>query len=109
MYDPCMKKSMDTIIELRLYLRRDQSPSVQSPGPPFSSVLLVCSAPLSCIPECRAPRVYECVWYCAVFTVHRRSSFVRSSRVSTPAVPSARRARAQFLRIGCAPTGSCFQ
>ncbi|GBP20155.1 hypothetical protein EVAR_5585_1 [Eumeta japonica] len=39
--------------------------------------------PLSRVPECRAARVYMCVWYRAVFTLWRQSSYMRSSRVFT--------------------------
>ncbi|GBP75026.1 hypothetical protein EVAR_82445_1 [Eumeta japonica] len=54
-------------------------------GCPWPQCASVCNVLLSRIPECRASRVYEWVWYRAVVPLWRQLSYVRSSRVLTPA------------------------
>ncbi|GBP22104.1 hypothetical protein EVAR_94144_1 [Eumeta japonica] len=53
--------------------------------PVKSKITLFRSVPLSRVLECRAPQVYECVWYRAMFTVRRQLSYLRLSRVLTTA------------------------
>ncbi|GBP20816.1 hypothetical protein EVAR_14542_1 [Eumeta japonica] len=70
------------------------------PWTPFSLVCYcVCSVSLSRVPECRASCVYECVWYRAVFSVRsQQATCVRPVCSLRFTAPSARRARARFLR-----------
>ncbi|GBP14193.1 hypothetical protein EVAR_7624_1 [Eumeta japonica] len=63
----------------------DNQISLKPNSLPATPILINRGAPIKLVPEYRAPRMYKCVWYRTVFTVRQQSSYVRSSRVFTPA------------------------
>ncbi|GBP82212.1 hypothetical protein EVAR_103661_1 [Eumeta japonica] len=91
-------KSTTLIPQFRLFCRRDRSPSVKSLGHLFSLVCYCVAVFLRAAFRSVGLRACTSVWGAA--SVNRG----RPSRRQAPAtLPSARRARTRFLRLGSAP------
>ncbi|GBP05175.1 hypothetical protein EVAR_69639_1, partial [Eumeta japonica] len=90
---------MTVLLQFRLFLRRDRSPSVQSPGPLFSSVIPRVVFLQAAFRSVGLRACVECVW------CHTESGDSYVTFAFVPVIysgftaPSARQARARFLLL----------